>query len=782
MSAQVGTLLATAGSGRGPVAFHRVPGVILHGRYEASGFRDERYLVERADGQVVLLTRLLYLVTAYADGQRDTDRVAELVSAEYGQQLTPTALMYVVEQKLRPAGIIALAGEAPAEVRRADPLLGVSLRAVLAPPRVSRRLGRWFAPLFRPAVIGLAFIAFAVSDAWLLVAHGASEAIPAAMTEPTGVLAVLGLLLAGTLFHEIGHAAGCWYGGARPGPIGAGLYLWFPVFYTNVTDAYRLDRAGRLRTDLGGVYFNALSIVAATVAYGITDWAPLAVVVILIHLQILEQLIPVVRFDGYYILSDLTGVPNLFGKIAPILRSLVPARTVDPRVSELRTRTRAVVTAWVLVTVPTLLFGLVLLLAHTPRWVSQVWAQSRALWSAGDASLHAGDLGAAVLAFVSILALTLPLVGMVAVLTRSLVRAGRGIHARTNASRPTPAKEASVDSTSQQPGIAPNPGRLKEPTFDWTIDRRLSAAAFTEETMLRRRSRPPRHGWRRNVYFATAGRVNVGPSAAELREQQLIARIRAPIQGARRVVVVSRKGGAGKTTTTVMLGHIFATHRGDRVVALDANPDAGSLAYRVPRDTAATVTTLLADREFLGRYADIRGYTSQAATRLEVIASDDDPRISQALGENDYHHAVRLLDQHYNLILLDTGTGILDSATQGILREAHQIVVVMPPALDGARGAASTLDWLDQHGHAALVRGAVAVINAVRGEGGLLELDRVERHFAARCAATVRIPWDRSLEAGAQTALEDLKALTRDAYLRLAAAVADGFSSSEDQP
>ena len=134
---------------------------------------------------------------------------------------------------------------------------------------------------------------------------------------------------------------------------------------------------------------------------------------------------------------------------------------------------------------------------------------------------------------------------------------------------------------------------------------------------------------------------------------------------------------------------------------------------------------MLADREFIGRYADIRSYTSQATTRLEVVASDDDPRISQALGESDYHHAVQLLDHHYNLILLDTGTGILDSATQGILREAHQIVVVMPPALDGARGAASTLDWLDQHGHAALVRGAIAVINAVRGEGGLLELDRV---------------------------------------------------------
>ncbi len=825
MSAQVGALLPTSSSGRGSGAWLRVPGVILHGRYEGSGFREERFLVERPDGQVVLLTRLLYLVTAYLDGRRDNERVAELVSAEYGQRLTPAALMYLVEQKLGPAGIVGRVGEPSAAARRVDPLLGVSLRAVLAPPRVSRTLGRWFAPLFRPTVVGLALIALVVSDAWLLVAHAAGAAFTTALTEPTGVFAVLGLLLAATLFHEIGHAAGCWYGGARPGPIGAGLYLWFPVFYTNVTDAYRLDRSGRLRTDLGGVYFNAIFIVVAATAYGVTEWAPLAVVVLLAHLEILQQLIPVVRFDGYYILGDLTGVPNLFGRLGPILHSLTPGRGVDPRVADLQTRARVVVTAWVLVTVPALVLGLVLLLARTPGYLSDVWVQSRVLWSAGDDSARAGDAAAAALAYFSILALALPVVGLIAVLSRSLLHGGRAIQARTHASRPSLPKEASVNSTSvdntngpprltpnpgrvvepanksQPPRLTPNPGRLAEPaskgqrqhvapnrgrlgepTFDWALDPRLTAAGFTEETMLRRRARPPRHGWRRGIYLATAGRVNMGPSAGELREQRLIARITAPIQGARRVVVLSRKGGAGKTTTTVMLGHTFATHRGDRVVALDANPDAGSLAYRVPRDTAATVTTLLADRELISRYADIRGYTSHAATRLEVIASDDDPRISQALGESDYHRAVELLDLHYNLILLDTGTGILDRATQGILHEADQIVVVMPPALDGARGAASTLDWLDQHGFSTLVRGAVAVINAVRGEGGLLELDRVERHFAARCAATVRIPWDRALEAGAQTALDELKASTREAYLHLAAAVADGFSSSEDQP
>ena len=248
------------------------------------------------------------------------------------------------------------------------------------------------------------------------------------------------------------------------------------------------------------------------------------------------------------------------------------------------------------------------------------------------------------------------------------------------------------------------------------------------------------------------------------------------MRGPRRVVTLSRKGGAGKTTTTLMLGHTLAMYRGDRVVALDANPDAGSLGYRVRRESPATVTNLLGERDLITKYADLREYTSQAPSRLEVIASDDDPTISQALGARDYRVVLDLLTQHYNMILVDTGTGILDSAIQGILREADQIVVVMPPALDGARVAAGTLDWLDQHGHADLVASAVAVINTTRGRQRWLQLDEIENHFSSRCAGTVRIPWDPALDSGAAVDLNDLRPGTRDAYLELAELVADGFA------
>lgn len=308
---------------------------------------------------------------------------------------------------------------------------------------------------------------------------------------------------------------------------------------------------------------------------------------------------------------------------------------------------------------------------------------------------------------------------------------------------------------------------------------RLNAAEFSDESMLRAQPDKPTTGWRLALYRLTGGQINVGPSRAELLERQLAASAKRPIRGCRRIAVISRKGGVGKTTTTLCLGHTFASLRGDRVVALDGNPDAGSLGYRVRRETTATVTDLLKDAGEIHRYSDVRAFTSQAPTRLEVVASDDDPRITQALGKNDYRQVSELLEHHYNLILLDTGTGILDSATRGILDLADQIVVVLAPSLDGARAASLTLDWLEEHGYGELVKGAVAVVNAVRSTKGLVQLKRLEQHFRLRCRDVVRIPWDSHLEAGAETHPQDLAPATRRAYLELAAAVTEGFLAAD---
>lgn len=264
------------------------------------------------------------------------------------------------------------------------------------------------------------------------------------------------------------------------------------------------------------------------------------------------------------------------------------------------------------------------------------------------------------------------------------------------------------------------------------------------------------------------------PGPAERNRQKLAARIGAPVAGCQRIAVVALKGGVGKTTTTACLGAIFAEYRGDRVVAVDANPDPGTLGYRIHRDTARTATDLLANVDKLERYADVRAYASQTDLRLEVIASEVDPGRDEAFGEDDYRELAVVLERFYSLVLTDCGPGLLHSAMRAILPTADQLVVVAAPSLDGARSASLTLDWLVKHDYAGLARSSVVVINAVR-ERGLVDVDKLQEHFARRCRAVVRIPYDRHLETGAEIVLDELAPATRRAYVQLAAAVADGF-------
>ena len=146
-------------------------------------------------------------------------------------------------------------------------------------------------------------------------------------------------------FHEFGHAAACRYGGATPGAMGTGLYLVWPAFYTDVTDSYRLGRGGRLRVDLGGLYFNAIVAVAMFGVWAVTGWDALLLVIATQLLQMVRQLAPMVRFDGYHLLADLTGVPDLYPRIKPTLRGLLPRHWGDPQATALKPWARAVVTA-----------------------------------------------------------------------------------------------------------------------------------------------------------------------------------------------------------------------------------------------------------------------------------------------------------------------------------------------------------------------------------------------------------------------------------------------------
>lgn len=274
----------------------------------------------------------------------------------------------------------------------------------------------------------------------------------------------------------------------------------------------------------------------------------------------------------------------------------------------------------------------------------------------------------------------------------------------------------------------------------------------------------------------SGGRLNPGESTGQAAERQVTDRIRTPLRGDYRIAVLSLKGGVGKTTTTVALGGVFASVRGDRVIAVDANPDLGTLARRVADDPAApTVRDLLALPDAT-RYPEVRACTSQAPSRLEVIGSDRDPAVSEAFSEADYRRTVDVLQHHYNIILTDCGTGLMHSAMAGVLDLAHMLVLVTSPALDGARSAAATLDWLDHHGHGDLVANAVVVVSGAHPGQAAVDPEVLTSHFAARTRAVRGVPFDRHLSEGSVVDLDRLAPATARAYRELAATVAEDFT------
>ncbi len=409
-------------------------GVQLLGEVQGSGYRNPPALARRADGQVLQLTPLLHQVLVAVDGRRTVPEVAEAVSDSSGRLVRPDDVQQLLDASLRPLGLVRRADGTEPELRRSNPLLALRFRRVVTDPVATRRLTAPFAVLFHPAVVVPVVLAFVVVAGWVLFSQGLAAATAQAFGNPALFLAVVGVTVLSAGFHEFGHAAAARYGGSTPGAMGFGIYLFWPAFYTDVTDSYRLGRAGRVRTDLGGLYFNALVVLASFAVWWVTGWHAVLLIVATQVLQMIRQLAPLLRFDGYHVLADLTGVPDLYQRIGPVLSGLLPGRQ-RPEATALKTWARVVVVAWVLVVVPLMAASLLLMVWTLPRLLAtaaaSVGKHGRLL---GDA-LAAGDVLEVLVRIVAIVAVVVPLLGIGYVLVR-VVRRGAVALWRRTADRP----------------------------------------------------------------------------------------------------------------------------------------------------------------------------------------------------------------------------------------------------------------------------------------------------------------------------------------------------------
>ena len=216
-------------------------------------------------------------------------------------------------------------------------------------------------------------------------------------------------------------------------------------------------------------------------------------------------------------------------------------------------------------------------------------------------------------------------------------------------------------------------------------------------------------------------------------------RIAKPLEGGTRFVpVLSRKGGVGKTTVTTLLGMALADARDDRIIAIDANPDRGTLAERVSQQTRKTVRDLVharADDHRLQRLLE----PSSPATRPGSTSSPPTPtRCSPRRSTtNDYHDVADLAAHYYSIVLTDTGTGIVHSV-MGATLAARRLRSSSSSggSVDEARLASETLTWLETNGYADQVRNAIVVLNTRRPRAPPRASSTSSRRTSARACAT----------------------------------------------
>ncbi len=297
------------------------------------------------------------------------------------------------------------------------------------------------------------------------------------------------------------------------------------------------------------------------------------------------------------------------------------------------------------------------------------------------------------------------------------------------------------------------------------------AAALTSDRLLNKAAAPPVGGWRLWLYKASFGSVNVGDSDKVRLERAQDNLISSRLgERTRFVPVLSRKGGVGKTTVTTLLGMVLADTREDRVIAMDANPDRGTLSDRSPGSADFTARNLVRDRFNVTTFSQLSNYVARDGSRLDVLASDTDPAVAQAFDDADYRAVTDILSKYYSIVLTDSGTGMVHSVMKGTLEKADAVVLVSGGSVDEARLASETLSWLEAHGRHDLVANAIVVVNMSGGDTQV-DIAQIEEHFKSRVRNVLRIPYDRHLAEGSRVELDKLRPATRLAVKELAALV-----------
>ncbi|GEL99804.1 chromosome partitioning protein [Cellulomonas terrae] len=353
--------------------------------------------------------------------------------------------------------------------------------------------------------------------------------------------------------------------------------------------------------------------------------------------------------------------------------------------------------------------------------------------------------------------------------TPAATRGPAATRATTARAPETTAPDPARDDT--RPGTPAAPSQPL-PTLDDLLAARHPAAA----------GGPAEHGWQAGVRRLTFGAVSPGPGRDERRRRIAAASVRRTLDGPKTIVIINPKGGAHKTTATMLLAATFGLQRGGYTLAWDNNETRGTLGWRSSHaDHTRTAVDLLNALPALGpagtvRIGDLDGFVrTQPSEQFDVLASDENSASASSVDADSFTSLHQVLSRFYRVLVIDTGNNMRASNWQAAVAAADQIVVVSTVREDTAQSAAWALDALRATGHDEAVRRAVTVLSAPEPKVDKDLQKRLRSHFGALTRAVLDVPHDKALVAGGPIDYDALSTTTRDAWLRVTAVVADGL-------
>ncbi|MGW5561744.1 chromosome partitioning protein [Micromonospora sp. NPDC003944] len=336
-----------------------------------------------------------------------------------------------------------------------------------------------------------------------------------------------------------------------------------------------------------------------------------------------------------------------------------------------------------------------------------------------------------------------------------------------------------ADGVTRMPAPA-YPDAAAYPDASWTPED--TAAPTAEDFARRRQVRPadPVATMGVRAVVNKMGLLRLSPGRHEQELKRDIEMVRRNFGGLRQVTVVNPKGGAGKTVAILLLAMTFGQKRGGYVLAWDNNETQGTLGMRAQQDFhSRTVRDMLRDlgqfQGAHGRVGDLSQYVrSQGEGMFDVLASDESATGGEMLTAAAFAEIREVVSRFYKLIFVDTGNNVRAQNWQASMDATDQLVVTMSARNDSAETAARMLDHLEQSGRQRLVRQAVTVVSMPPSRKEI-DLPAIQEHFAARTRAVLLAPYERLIDSGEPIRYGGLSSATRDAWLKIAAAVAEGL-------